>query len=51
MFFNNFLANQEVARNSNVFIYFREKAVEKDKVNELANFLDKKTAKGPNVPT
>ena len=44
-FFNNFLGNTEVAKNTNVLIYFREKAVEKEKVNELADFLEKKTKK------
>lgn len=44
-FFNNFLGNPEVAKNNNVLIYFREKAVEKDKVNELVDFLEKRTKK------
>lgn len=44
-FFNNFLGNPEVAKNSNVLIYFRDRAVEKEKVNELADYLEKKTKK------
>ena len=44
-FFNNFLGNAEVAKNNNVLIYFQQKAIEKDKVKELADFLEKKTKK------
>lgn len=36
--------NKEVASDPHVLIYFRERATEKEKVEELANFLEKKSA-------
>ena len=44
-FFNNFLGNPEVAKMPHVLIYFKEKANEKAKVDELIDFLDKKSKK------
>lgn len=45
IFFNNFLSNSEVVKNTNVLIYFQEKAIEKEKVRELADFLENKPRK------
>lgn len=44
-FFNNFLGNPEVAKNNGVLIYFTDRAIEKDKVKELVDFLEKKSKK------
>ena len=46
-FFTNFLRHPEVVKSPNVLIYFRDRAVEKEKVDELVNFLEKKTTKKP----